>query len=199
MLWYAADMVSDSRLSKISHVAQHRRRDVVVVLEDIYDPHNAQAIFRTCEVLGIQNVYLISVFQDEFDPKSGGKSSSSANKWLDFQWFQSTQDCFEFLSSEGYTIVATALTDRSESLQKSRFDEDKIALVLGNEHRGVTDDALSLADRVIKIDMFGMTQSLNVSVSTALCLYEILRQRPDIDESISESERDALVADYLGR
>lgn len=193
-------MVSDARLSKVTRVAQHRRQDVVVVLEDVYDPHNAQAIFRTCEVFGIQHVYLISVFQDEFDPRSVGKSSSSsANKWLDFEWFHSTKDCFDFLKSEGYSIVATALTDRSESLQKSKFDEGKVALVLGNEHRGVTDDALALADRVVKIDMFGMTQSLNVSVSTALCLYEILRQRPDIDDSISDAQRDALVQNYLDR
>jgi len=199
-VWYSFGMVSDERLAKVTRVAQHRRQDVVVVLEDIYDPHNAQAIFRTCEVLGIQKVYLISVFQDEFDPKSIGKSSSSsANKWLDFQWFYSTKECFDFLKSDGFSVVVTALTDRSESLQKSKFDEGKVALVLGNEHRGVTYDALALADRVVKIDMFGMTQSLNVSVSTALCLYEILRQRPDIDVSISESEREALLQNYLDR
>ena len=103
------------------------------------------------------------------------------------------------MKSDGFSVVVTALTDRSESLQKSKFDEGKVALVLGNEHRGVTYDALALADRVVKIDMFGMTQSLNVSVSTALCLYEILRQRPDIDVSISESEREALLQNYLDR
>ena len=96
-------------------------------------------------------------------------------------------------------MVVTALTDKSESLQKSDFSEGKIALVLGNEHRGVTDKALALSDRVVKIDMFGMTQSLNVSVSTALCLYELLRQRQDIDDSISSETRTAMVQEYLDR
>jgi tRNA (guanosine-2'-O-)-methyltransferase len=193
-------MVSDARLAKVSRVVEHRRRDIVVVLEDIYDPHNAQAIFRTCEVFGIQNIYLISVYQDEFDPKSIGKSSSSsANKWLDFTWFTSTQECFSFLKSEGYEVIVTALTDESQSLQKSTFSEGKIALVLGNEHRGVTDKAIELSDRVVKIDMFGMTQSLNVSVSTALCLYEMLRQRENVDAGISDSERKEMIQNYLDR
>ena len=194
------DMVTDSRSEKIKKVVAERRNDVVVVLEDIHDPHNAQAIFRTCEIFGIQRIILIAVHQNKFDPKGIGKSSSSsANKWLDFEWHYSTQSCLEALKKDGFSIAVTALDSRSEAVVATDFTKEKIALVIGNEHRGVSDIALSLADKVVKIGMVGMAQSLNVSVSTALCVFEITRQRKFLDKGYCVAEIAALEDDFLNR
>ena len=166
------------RLDRIATVIKNRRSDIVVVLEDIHDPHNAAAILRTCDCLGIQNVYFVFEKEKPFNPKRVGKaSSSSANKWLDFKIFDSVLSCFKTLKQEGYTIIATALTDTSESLATAKFSEGKIALLVGNEHTGLSETAINLSDRVIMIPMKGFVQSLNVSVSTAIVLWDIISKK----------------------
>ena len=124
--------MQQKRLEKITSVVSKRRNDITVVLEDIHDPHNAAAILRTCDGLGIQNVYFIFEKEKAFNPKRVGKaSSSSANKWLDFKIFNSTLSCFKTLKHEGYTIIATALTPTAEGLDNASFTEEKIALLVG--------------------------------------------------------------------
>src|SRR5947207_9386127 len=103
-------MISEKRLSKLKKVAENRQEGLVVVLEDLHDPHNVQAIVRTCDAFGIQDVYLIFEKETPFNPKRVGKgSSSTANKWVDFHIFHSTQECFAALKDEGYTTYATLL------------------------------------------------------------------------------------------
>ncbi len=180
-------------------VAHNRQSGIIVVLEDIHDPHNAAAILRTCDGLGIQTVYFVFEKETPYNPRRIGKaSSSSANKWLDFEIFDSSLSCFETLKQKGYTTVATALSDKAESLRTAQFPEEKIALLVGNEKTGLSKLSLIRADRIISIPMAGFVQSFNVSVATAIILWEITRQRGDAFH-LPQKERQELLETFIIR
>lgn len=168
--------MSETRQKKISRVMS-RRHEGIVVLEDIHDPHNAAAVWRNCDAFGFGKVYLIFNKEKQFDPKKVGKaSSSSANKWLEFEIFESTEKCLEKLKSGGYTIYATVLDREAKGLGEAKF-EKKTAICFGNEHRGLSDAAVKMADEKIYIPMKGMVQSLNLSVSAGIVMWEFVRKR----------------------
>ncbi|GAB1443285.1 RNA methyltransferase [Ignavibacteriales bacterium] len=155
-------------------VASNRQNDLTLVLENIHDPHNVSAILRSCDAVGIKKVYLL--YNIEKFPKLGGKSSASASKWIETQKFKTVDECFGELRSQGFTIAASFLDENSKLLHDIDFT-GKIALVLGNEHRGVSEEALLKADFSYYIPMKGMIQSLNASVAAAVSVYEALRQK----------------------
>lgn len=194
-------MATARRVNKMKEVVKHRRTDIVVVLEDLHDPHNAQAIFRTCDAFGIQDVYLIFENQKPFDPKViGQRSSSSAHKWLDFHIYSSTKTCFNELKKEGRTIIGTALSDESIPIVDASLDDATIALVFGNERDGLSDIAMELADELMIIPMKGMIQSLNISVSAAIAIFAAARRRgKELKEGYSQQEQDNLLRDFLER
>lgn len=170
-------MVSEQRLQKIKNMMTQRQQNLVVVIEDIYDPHNAAAIWRTCEAYGVGKVYLIFDKQEPFNPKKVGKSSSAtANKWLDFELFSNTQKCLTNLKKQGFKIIATVLNKQAKNIYEFVWPE-KIALLVGNEHSGLSEQAIKLSDHQVYIPMQGMVQSLNLSVATAIFISEIYRNR----------------------
>jgi len=165
---------SQRRTEKIRRVLTARQPDLTVVMENIHDPHNVSAILRSCDAVGILRVELL--YTIERFPKIGKKSSSSASKWIDRRTHTSVTACCEQLHAEGFGILATRVDAGAVSL----YDLDltaPVALVFGNEHRGVSDDVVAHADAVVRIPMVGMIESLNVSVAAAVCLYEAYRQR----------------------
>jgi tRNA (guanosine-2'-O-)-methyltransferase len=156
---------TDRRLQKIKTVLEKRQSDITVVLENIHDPHNVSAVFRTCDAVGVLRVEL--VYTVERFPRIGKKSSSSANKWVMMRHHRSLEECYATLRQEGFAVLATRVGTGSVPL----FGVDltkKVALVFGNEHRGVSDRAAQLADSTFEIPMRGMIQSLNVSVACAV-------------------------------
>jgi len=165
---------TESRLNKIRNVVSARQFDLEVVLEEVHDPHNVSAILRTCDAVGVQNVSLI--YNVNKFPRISRVSSASAKKWVDVSHFDSIENCYNKYHEEGYKIFATTLNSNSISIYEADFTE-KSAIVLGNEHFGVTTIAAEKADETIYIPMKGMIQSLNVSVAAAVVLYEALRQR----------------------
>lgn len=165
---------TEKRLEKITRVVNARQHSLTVVMENIHDPHNVSAIFRTCDAVGIPKVNLVYNF--ESFPKIGKKSSASAFKWVDKEKYKSIQECYSELRKSGFKIFASSLTDHSKSLYDLDLTQ-KAAIVVGNEHRGVSEEAAKLADEVFLIPQFGMVQSLNVSVATAVIVYEAMRQR----------------------
>lgn len=165
---------TEKRLEKIIRVVNLRQHSLTVVMENIHDPHNVSAIFRTCDAVGISKVNLI--YNQESFPRIGKKSSASAFKWVDKEKYKSVEECYNDLRDDGYKIFASSLTDHSKNLYELDLTQ-KVAIVVGNEHRGVSDSAANLADEVFLIPQFGMVQSLNVSVATAVILYEAMRQR----------------------
>lgn len=167
---------TEKRLSKIKNVAKQRQHSLKVVLENIHDPHNVSAIYRTCDSVGVSKVSLLYYIEDF--PKISRVSSSSANKWVQSERFKSIKECFENLRNDGYKIYASQLNDKAKNLYELDLTE-KVAIVMGNEHRGISDEVAEQADEVFYIPMRGMIQSLNVSVATAVTLYEAQRQRAE--------------------
>jgi len=191
---------SQRRGEKIAKVLSLRQPDLTVVLENIHDPHNVSAVLRSCDAVGVLRVELL--YTVEKFPRLGKKSSSSANKWIEVRKHRSVDGCFAELRGEGFLICATHLGGSSVSLYELDLAK-KVALVFGNEHRGVSDEAAAKADRNFQIPMMGMIQSLNVSVACAVSLYEALRQRlarGDLNRSkLAESDLHDLYEDWITR
>lgn len=143
-------------------------------MENIHDPHNVSAIFRTCDAVGIPSVSLI--YTIEKYPKIGKKSSASAFKWVEKKKHTSISSCFDELKKDGFKIFASCLKDESKNIYEIDF-KDKCAIIFGNEHRGLSEEAIANADELFFIPMIGAVQSLNVSVAAAITLYEVFRQK----------------------
>jgi tRNA (guanosine-2'-O-)-methyltransferase len=191
-------MITELRLKKIKDVAA-RRQQGIIVFEDIHDPHNAAAVLRTADSFGIQKVCFIFEKGEKFNPKKVGKAtSSSANKWLDFEVFDSTAKCFKTLKKRGYTIIGTILNAKAKTLLKTDFKKPKIALVFGNEHAGLSQTAIDLLDEQLYIPMQGFVQSMNLSVTAAICMYEMFRQRNPSKQKflLSNKEQAKLISEW---
>lgn len=172
-------MASEERQAKIETVLQSRMSGVRMVLEDVHDPHNAAAILRTADALGIGEVWYLFDVETPYNPKRVGKvSSSSANKWIDTLVFTDRAEVFDRLRQDGYESVATTIHKAdAEKLWSADLSRGNIALWVGNEHRGLSDDSIRGAERKLTIPMCGFVESLNVSVSAALVMAEVVRQR----------------------
>lgn len=166
--------ITERRKEKIQKVVAARQQSLRVVMENVHDPHNVSAVFRTCDAVGVPKVSLL--YYIEHFPKIGKKSSASAFKWVEKDKHTDVKSCYESLRAEGFKIYASALADDAVSLYDLDLTE-KAAIVLGNEHRGISEEAAALADKKFIIPMYGMVQSLNISVAAAVILYEAARQR----------------------
>jgi tRNA (guanosine-2'-O-)-methyltransferase len=167
-------MRTERRLNRLMQVLRHRQPDMTVVMENIHDPHNVSAVLRSCDAAGVMELQLI--YTDTDFPDIGKKSSASAKKWVELRQFKNVKDCYKKLHEEGFTIYATHLEEKATSLFEIDLTK-KVAIVVGNEHKGVSPEAARSADGILQIPMFGMIQSLNVSVATAVILFEAVRQR----------------------
>ncbi|MCB0743305.1 MAG: RNA methyltransferase [Ignavibacteriae bacterium] len=165
---------TEKRLKKIEKVLTGRQFSLRVVLENIHDPHNVSAIFRTCDAVGVPSVDLLYTY--EAFPKISKISSASSKKWVEQNRYDSTEDCINNLRKEGFEIYGSTLSETAESIYDLDFT-NKVAIIMGNEHRGISDEINEIVDKHIYIPMRGMIQSLNVSVATAVILYEAQRQR----------------------
>jgi tRNA (guanosine-2'-O-)-methyltransferase len=165
---------TEKRLKKIEKVANARQFSLRVVLENIHDPHNVSAIFRTCDAVGVSQVDLL--YTMEKFPKISKVSSASSKKWVEQRKFESTEECSATLKQEGFKIYGTVLADEAENIYDLDLTE-KVAILMGNENRGLSEEMIKTCDKLIYIPMRGMIQSLNVSVATAVILYEAQRQR----------------------
>lgn len=167
-------MPTQRRLNRMKQVLLNRQRDLTVVCENIHDPHNVSAILRTCDAVGVPEVQLLYI--DQPFPQLGKKSSASAKKWVKTVKHRGYPELRRYLKERGFTIYATHVNPQARSIYDIDWKQPS-AIIMGNEHSGVTDEALAIADAAIYIPMFGMVESLNVSVATAVILYEAARQR----------------------
>ena len=194
--------VTPKREERLRKVAAGRQARFILVLEDISDPHNAEAILRTCDAFGIHDVWLIFEKEERFNPRRVGKaSSSSANKWLDFRIFKSAEKAREELVTLDYKLFATGLGKGSVNPYTHDLTAEKVAVMVGNEHRGLSQTLLEIADALLTIPMRGVVQSLNVSVAAALILSEITKQRlaKGMNISRNEEEKARIFNDFKNR
>ncbi|MCY3572652.1 MAG: RNA methyltransferase [Chloroflexi bacterium] len=169
---------TQARLQKLRRAASQRQPDLTVVIQDVFDPHNLGAIARSCDAFGVQHLHVIFENSSPFDPKTIGKNSSTAtNKWLQYHSHFDSEEALRSLKKDGWQVVATVLDAAAEPLYEADFCQPRLAVLLGNERDGLSQRALELADRRVTIPMRGIAQSLNVSVTASLFLYEITRQR----------------------
>ena len=163
-----------ARQARIDAVVASRTRTLTVVMEAFCDPQNVNAVLRTCEAFGIQELHVVEGVMKPYDRNK--KISQNADKWLDVRRWASTQECLGHLRAEGYAIYVTHLDEGARPLGELPFG-GKVALVFGNEHRGVSADALTLADASYLIPMRGFVQSLNVSVAAAISIAIAVERR----------------------
>ena len=167
--------MTPERREKLLSVLKKRQDNLAVVLENVQDPHNISAVMRTCDAVGVQEVYVLNT-RIPRHKKFGPKSSSSAAKWLTIHQFDNAENCFAELRKKYNRILTTHLAADAIQLYEIDFT-GSVALVFGNEHSGVSDDIRALADGNFIIPQVGIIRSLNISVACAVCLYEAYRQK----------------------
>jgi tRNA (guanosine-2'-O-)-methyltransferase len=168
------DFLVPERRARIDQVVAGRTRTLTVVMEAFCDPQNVNAVLRTCEAFGVQDLHVVEGVMKPFDRNK--KVSQNADKWLDVHRWKDTRSCLEHLRAQGYGVYATHLGPGSTALGELSF-AGKVALVFGNEHRGVSEEALELSDAQYVIPMMGFVQSLNVSVAAAISIAAAVERR----------------------
>ena len=201
LISYFKKFVTAERFSKIEKCAENRTNYITVVLEDIYQPHNISASLRSCEAFGLKDVYVIEE-EKKYNICEG--VVKGATDWLDIRRYGkqkefNTQVCFQDLKKLGYRIVATSPAEKDTTIDQLSLDAGKIALIFGTEETGLSNYAMQHADEFVKIPMFGFTGSFNISVSVALCLYELTKRlrASDINWQLNPSEMIDLQLDWL--
>ncbi len=167
--------MTPDRNNRLTAVINKRQPDLTVVLENVFDPHNISAVMRTCDAVGIQDIYILNT---RIPPhkKWGAKSSSSAAKWLSIHQFTDAEACFTELRKHFKKIYTTHLSADAVGLHQLNLTEP-VALVFGNEHTGVSEEIIAMADGNFIIPQVGIIKSLNISVACAVSLYEAYRQK----------------------
>jgi tRNA (guanosine-2'-O-)-methyltransferase len=197
---YLASFLTHSRYSLFNEVLNNRTRYLTVVLEDIFQTQNASAVIRTCDCFGIQDVHIIenrNIFNVNLEVTRG------STNWLNLQKYNEDSDntlhALNTLKKQGYQIVATSPHSSDVSLNDFDICSGKIALVFGNEKRGVSDVVKKNADRFLKIPMYGFTESFNISVSAAIILHHLTLEmrKHKIDWMLSDNEKDELILKWL--
>lgn len=168
-------VMTPEREKRLSDVLSKRQPNLTVVLENVSDPHNISAVMRTCDAVGVQDIYILNT-NIGIHKKWGAKSSSSAAKWLTIHQFTDAQECFNALRKNFTKIYTTHLSSDAVSLHELNLTES-VALVFGNEHDGVSEAIIKLADGNFIIPQVGIIKSLNISVACAVSLYEAYRQK----------------------
>ena len=196
---YLATFISDGRWAKFNKVIDDRTKHITVVLEDLYQPHNASAVLRSCDCYGVQDIHIVenknkfSVNQD---------ISLGSAKWLSLHKYKqganNSLDCIHQLKSKGYKIICTTPHKDDCNLDQLEINS-KTALVFGTELTGISKDFIENADGFIKIPMYGFTESFNISVAVALCLQVLITKLRalDIEWTLNKEEKEAILLQWL--
>lgn len=191
LLDYLYGFMSENKKELFAKIIPERTKHVTVALEDIFQPQNASAVLRTCDVFGIQDVHII---ENENEYNVNPRVVHGASKWIDLHKYNekdnNTLDCINKLRSEGYKVYGTT-PHTDDCLIQDIPLEGKVALMFGTEMTGLSDTAMKNVDGFVKIPMYGFTESLNISVSASICLYELKKRlkASDINWQLSEEDQ----------
>ena len=191
--------VTENKKNKISDISKNRMNYLTIVLEDIYQPHNASAVVRTCECFGVQNLHII---ENRNQYRLNPDVVLGSSKWVNLNRYNesginNSKPCFDSLRKQGYKLVATTPHKDGFDLEDLPIDS-KIALLFGTEKEGLTDYALNEADYYCKIPMYGFTESFNISVTAALFIHYLTNKiRQEIDNyNLSKEEQLSLISEW---
>ncbi|MGD9993490.1 MAG: TrmH family RNA methyltransferase [Salinivirgaceae bacterium] len=199
---YLKEFISTKRKALFEQVIQNRTRYISVALEDIYQPHNASAVLRTCDCFGIQDVHVIeNQNKYQVNPDVALGSSQWVNIVKHNRQEHNTLNTIQHLKENGYRIVATTPHTNDVTLDKLNLDEGKIALFFGTEMRGLSQTMLDHADTYLKIPMFGFTESFNISVSASIILHHLTHKlhQSELNWQLSDFEKEQVQHEWLKR
>ncbi len=197
---YLKQFMTDQRYGQFVKVLENRTRYVTVVLEDIYQSQNASAVLRTCECFGIQDVHVIENLNEY---KVNPDVALGSEKWLSLYKYNSASDntttALETLRKKGYSLVATIPDEKSCSIGEIDITQGKVALLFGTELKVLSDKAVEMADKSIRIPMSGFTQSFNISVAAGIIIYQITRllQISEVDWHLSQAEKTDILLSWI--
>lgn len=187
---YAAlsELYSENKRDLFDRLVQNRTRHICVMLEDIYQSHNASAVLRSCDCFGVQDVHVVEQ-HNRFNPNS--EVAMGSNKWVDVYKYRHTLEAYDALRARGYQVIATT-PHENDTMIDSLDITRPTALVFGTELTGLTPEAIDHADGYVKIPMYGFTESFNISVSAALslfCITEKMRRQEGLHWQMGEEEQ----------
>jgi tRNA (guanosine-2'-O-)-methyltransferase len=197
---YLCRFITDNKRSKIEEIVKWRTRYLTVVLEDIYQPHNASAVLRTCECFGIQDVHIIEN-RNKYTVNPDVVMGST--KWMDLHKYNglpnNTPTALSALKQQGYRIVATTPHKNDCNINELDLSKGKVALVMGTEIDGITQTVFEMADEFVKIPMYGFTESFNISVTAAMCLHTLSDnlRNSELPWQLSAEEQMQLKTDWV--
>lgn len=201
LIEFLSGFVTPRRLALFNRVVDRRTRYITVVLEDIYQPHNASAVLRSCECFGVQDVHII---ENRNRYRVNPDVALGSSQWLSLKKYHNaennTQNALAGLKKVGYRLVATVPRKRnSRSLDEFSLEEGKVAVLFGTEMKGLSREAMDMSDEFLYIPMVGFTESLNISVSVAVILYHLTRKlrMSDLPWELSEKEKTGIKLAWL--
>lgn len=183
----ASQLFSDNKRALFDRLAPLRTRHIAVVLEDIYQSHNASAVLRSCDCFGVQDVHVVEA-HNPFNP--AGDVAVGSSKWVDYYKHATIQDAYRHLHEQGYRIVATLPHENDQMISDLDITQPT-ALVFGTELTGLTQEAIAGADAYVKIPMYGFTESFNISVCAALSLFSLterMRREPSLQWQLTDDQ-----------
>lgn len=186
LLEYLETFITPERKQRFIDVLQYRSKHFTVAVEDVYQLHNTSAVMRSCEVFGVQELHVI---EQRFGKRIDKQIAMGAQKWVDIIRYQDSLSCIDSLRQKGYKIIAT--TPHIDSVYLEDFDISKpSAIFFGTEKEGLSEDVLRNADGFLKIPMVGFTESLNVSVSAAIIIQNLMQRlrSSEINWKLSEEQ-----------
>ncbi|MFT7351406.1 MAG: tRNA (guanosine-2'-O-)-methyltransferase [Flavobacterium sp.] len=185
-LAFLENILTDNRKQRFADVLAKRTNHFTVAMEDIFQLHNASAVMRSCEVFGIQQ---LNVIEERYTKSIDKEIAMGAQKWVDVNRFESVSSCVSTLKSQGYQIIAT--TPHENDCDLDDFDISKpSAFFFGTERDGLSQEVINQADGFVKIPMAGFTESLNISVSAAIIIQNVMNRlhKSDLNWQLSEQE-----------
>lgn len=197
--------IEDKRIARFKDVISKRQADLTVVLENVHDPHNIGAVLRSCDAVGISDVYILYTEAEliERGVSIGKNASTGVGKWINIHTYDDVKNCFSDLRQQYTQIMATHLSEDAVSLYQVDLTLPT-ALVFGNEHEGVSQESLKYCTGNIIIPQMGMVQSLNISVACAVSIFEAARQRKkkgryDNEFDSADTFQNSLLNQYVDR
>lgn len=197
--------MTDQRRRRLEEAALRRQMDLTVVLENVHDQHNIGAVLRSCDAVGIHEVFVLHN-EEGIRHKNltlGKRTSAGTRRWVDVNYFTDTEACFARLRERYDRVYATHMAEDAVTLYDLDLTQ-RVALVFGNEHEGISEAVLARCDGNFLIPQMGMVQSLNISVACAVSVYEAFRQRRERGyygegNPTPLEAREALFQEYLER
>ncbi len=192
--------ITENRRKRFLEVLENRTRYATVVLEDIYQPNNASAVLRSCDLFGVQDIHII---ENRNEYTVNPEVAVGASKWLNLIKYNkkenNTLEAIKNLKSQGYRIVATSPHRNDVELKKFDINRGKFALVFGSELPGISDIVKQNADEFLKIDMYGFTESFNISVSVALILHHLIEKlhQSELNWQLTDQESQQILFQWL--